>query len=113
MSVAVRSNHPVGAWQLKTATKSVFSVDGVPVIMDEDTVVCGQPKNGGYEHLSFLDDSSTSLQERQTIMERLNPRPKKPRVTLHLLAPNRPHVESLELLGSAIRDERIPLSPIR
>jgi hypothetical protein len=39
MSVAVRSNHPVGPWQLKTATKSVFSVDGLPVIMDEDTVV--------------------------------------------------------------------------
>src|ERR1700736_349562 len=30
-----------------------------------------------------------------------------------LLAPNRPHVESPEPLGGAIRDKRIPLSPIR
>ena len=38
VSAAVHSNHP-NAPQPKSATKSVFSVDGVPVVIDEDTVV--------------------------------------------------------------------------
>ena len=39
MSVAVRSNHPDAPWSLKTGTKSTFSVDGVPRVVDEETVI--------------------------------------------------------------------------
>jgi hypothetical protein len=39
MSVAVRSNHPAAPRPLKTGTKSTFSVDGVPLIIDQETVI--------------------------------------------------------------------------
>ena len=39
MSVAVRSNHPDATRPLKTGSKSTFSVDGVPRIVDEETVI--------------------------------------------------------------------------
>jgi hypothetical protein len=39
MSVAVRSSHPDAPWPLKTGTKSTFSVDGMPRIVDEETVI--------------------------------------------------------------------------
>jgi hypothetical protein len=39
MSVAVRSNHSDAPGPLKTGTKSTFSVDGVPLILDEETVI--------------------------------------------------------------------------
>jgi hypothetical protein len=39
LSVAVRSSHPDAPWPLKTGTKSTFSVDGVPLIVDEETVI--------------------------------------------------------------------------
>jgi len=39
MSVAVRSNHPDAPWPLKAGTKSTFSVNGVPRIADEETVI--------------------------------------------------------------------------
>lgn len=38
-SVAVRSNHPDAPRPLKTGTKSTFSVDGMPLIVDEETVI--------------------------------------------------------------------------
>jgi hypothetical protein len=37
--VAVRSHHPDAPWPLKTGTKSTFSVNGVPRIADEETVI--------------------------------------------------------------------------
>jgi len=39
MSLAVRSNHPDAPRPLKTGTKSTYSVDGVPLIFDEETVI--------------------------------------------------------------------------
>jgi hypothetical protein len=39
MSVAVRSNHPDAPSPLKTGSKSTFSVDGMPLIFDEETVI--------------------------------------------------------------------------
>jgi hypothetical protein len=39
MSVAVRSHHPDAPRPLKTGNKSTFSVDGMPLIFDEETVI--------------------------------------------------------------------------
>jgi len=39
MSVAVRSNHSDASRPLKTGTKSTYSVDGVPLLFDEETVI--------------------------------------------------------------------------
>jgi hypothetical protein len=39
MGVAVRAHHPDASGPLKTGTKSTFSVDGVPRVVDEETVI--------------------------------------------------------------------------
>ena len=39
MSVAVRANHPDVPRPVKAGTKSTFSVDGVPLVVDEETVI--------------------------------------------------------------------------
>jgi len=39
IGVVVRSDHPDATRLLKTGTKSTFSVDGVPLIVDEETVI--------------------------------------------------------------------------
>lgn len=39
MSVAVRADHPDASRPLHTGTKSTFSVDGVPLIVDEEAVI--------------------------------------------------------------------------
>ena len=39
MSVAVRANHPDVPRPVKAGTKSTFNIDGVPLVVDEETVI--------------------------------------------------------------------------